>query len=158
MRLPTKRFPNSLPAQVCRCRVHVKPSGTVYSGLGPDNRVLVRKARKKAQAYYQYYKENIPASMLVKEIAATMQEFTQSGGVRPFGVSLLYAGFDDDGPHLYQIDPSGAYFAWKATAIGKDSVNAKTFLERVREKRMAGMTFSASTTRWNSKMPFTPLY
>ncbi len=52
--------------------------------------------------------------------------------MRPFGVSILYAGYDDDGPHLYQIDPSGAYFGWKATAIGKESVNAKTFLERVR--------------------------
>lgn len=60
-----------------------------------------------------------------------MQEFTQSGGVRPFGVSILFAGFDDDGPQLYQIDPSGAYFGWKATAIGKDSDSAKTFLERV---------------------------
>lgn len=92
--------------------------------------MLVRKARKKAQAYYQVYKEEIPSKMLVQDIAATMQEFTQSGGVRPFGVSLLYAGFDEDGPHLYQIDPSGSYFGWKATAIGKDSVNAKTFLER----------------------------
>jgi len=68
---------------------------------------------------------------LVREIAAIMQEFTQSGGVRPFGVSLLYAGYDEDGPQLYQIDPSGAYFGWKATAIGKESVSAKTFLERV---------------------------
>ena len=105
-------------------------AGVVYSGLGPDTRVLIRKARKKALAYYQVYKEEIPAVILVREIAAVMQEFTQSGGVRPFGVSLLYAGYDDDGPHLYQIDPSGAYFGWKATAIGKDSVNAKTFLER----------------------------
>lgn len=39
---------------------------------------------------------------LVREIASIMQEFTQSGGVRPFGVSLLIAGFDDDGPQLYQ--------------------------------------------------------
>ena len=104
----------------------------VYSGLGPDSRVLIRKARKKAQSYYQMYKEEIPSVVLVREIAAIMQEFTQSGGVRPFGVSLLYAGFDDDGPHLFQIDPSGSFFGWKATAIGKDAVNAKTFLERVR--------------------------
>jgi 20S proteasome subunit alpha 2 len=59
-----------------------------------------------------------------------MQEFTQSGGVRPFGVSLLVAGFDDEGPQLCQIDPSGSYFSWKATAIGKNMVNAKTFLEK----------------------------
>lgn len=39
----------------------------------------------------------------------------ESGGVRPFGVSLLMAGYDDNGPQLYQIDPSGSYFAWKAS-------------------------------------------
>eukprot|EP00951_Prasinocladus_malaysianus_P049437 scaffold669866_cov43-Prasinocladus_malaysianus.AAC.1 len=40
------------------------------------------------------------------------------------------AGYDDNGPQLYQIDPSGSYFAWKASAIGKNMVNAKTFLEK----------------------------
>ena len=63
-------------------------------------------------------------------MAYIMQEFTQSGGVRPFGVLLLLAGFDDSGPRLFQVDPSGAYFEWKATAIGKNFVNAKTFLEK----------------------------
>jgi 20S proteasome alpha/beta subunit len=51
-------------------------------------------------------------------------------GVRPFGVSLLVAGADDTGVYLYQVDPSGTYFPWKATAIGKNMVNAKTFLEK----------------------------
>lgn len=69
-------------------------------------------------------------SQLTREIASTMQEFTQSGGVRPFGVSMLVAGYDEDGPQLYQVDPSGSYWAWKASAIGKNSVNAKTFLEK----------------------------
>ena len=50
--------------------------------------------------------------------------------MRPFGVSLLMAGYDDRGPNLYQVDPSGSYFAWKASAIGKNMVNAKTFLEK----------------------------
>jgi 20S proteasome subunit alpha 2 len=50
--------------------------------------------------------------------------------VRPFGVSLLVAGYDDAGPQLYQVDPSGSYFAWKASAIGKNMTNAKTFLEK----------------------------
>ena len=60
-----------------------------------------------------------------------MQEATQSGGVRPFGISLLVGGHDDHtGFSLYQVDPSGAYFPWKATAIGKGSVAAKTFLEK----------------------------
>ncbi|KAJ1995011.1 Proteasome subunit alpha type-2 [Dimargaris cristalligena] len=104
--------------------------GLVYSGMGPDARVLVNKGRKSAQAYRRVYNEDPPVSILVKEIASVMQEFTQSGGVRPFGVSLLVAGFDDKGPSLYQVDPSGSYFAWKATAIGKNMINSKTFLEK----------------------------
>jgi len=52
-------------------------------------------------------------------------------GIRPFGVSLLVAGWDvGRGSTLYQVDPSGSYWAWKASAIGKNMVNAKTFLEK----------------------------
>merc|ERR1712078_393121 len=74
--------------------------------------------------------EPMPVAQLVREVAAVMQEFTQSGGVRPFGVSLMVAGYDDNGPQLYQVDPSGAFFGWKASAIGKNYVNSKTFLEK----------------------------
>lgn len=55
--------------------------GMVYSGIGPDFRVLVRKARKKAQQYFRYYKEQISVNRLVREVAAIMQEYTQSGYV-----------------------------------------------------------------------------
>lgn len=69
--------------------------------------------------------------MLVKDVASVCQEYTQRGGVRPFGVSLLIVGLEADGtPALYQVDPSGAYFAWRATAIGKNYVSAKNFLEK----------------------------
>jgi hypothetical protein len=57
--------------------------------------------------------------------------FPKRSGVRPFGVSLLVAGWDSHrGPTLYQVDPSGSYWAWKASAIGKNMTNAKTFLEK----------------------------
>jgi 20S proteasome subunit alpha 2 len=105
-------------------------AGQVHSGMGPDARVLLRKGRKAAQKYFRYYKENITVLGLVRELAAIMQEYTQSGGVRPFGVSLLVAGVDDDGPQLFQVDPSGSYFGWKASAIGKNMINARTFLEK----------------------------
>lgn len=110
----------------------VTPSSAfVYAGLGPDYRVLLRKARKSAMAYKHTYGEEMPLGMAVKATAAVMQEYTQSGGVRPFGVSLLAAGYDDvDGPGLFQIDPSGANFGWRATAIGKGFTNAKSFLEK----------------------------
>jgi 20S proteasome alpha/beta subunit len=43
------------------------------------------------------------------------QKYTQSGGVRPFGISTLIVGFDphDNKPRLYQTEPSGIYSAWK---------------------------------------------
>ncbi|KAL6727850.1 hypothetical protein Aduo_009692 [Ancylostoma duodenale] len=106
--------------------------GCVYSGMGPDFRILVKRARKIAMEYELMYGEEIPTTQLVTQVAAVMQEYTQSGGVRPFGVSLLIAGWDKTPgrPLLFQSDPSGAYFAWKATALGKNDVNAKTFLEK----------------------------
>ncbi|XP_030856221.1 proteasome subunit alpha type-2 [Strongylocentrotus purpuratus] len=109
-----------------------KNLGMVYSGMGPDYRLMVRQARKLAQNYFLQYQEQIPTSQLVQRVASVMQEYTQKGGVRPFGVSLLVAGWDEDEarPYLFQCDPSGAYFPWKATAMGKNHVSGKTFLEK----------------------------
>lgn len=107
--------------------------GMTYSGMGPDFRVLVDKARKLAQTNYKrIYNEYPPVKIMVQEIAKVMQESTQLGGIRPFGVSLLVGGYDDYNEtfQLYQVDPSGSYFPWKATAIGKTSNSAKTFLEK----------------------------
>jgi len=122
--------------------------GIVYSGMGPDFRVLVTRARKSAQAYWKIYGDYPPTRVLTQELANIMQQATHSGyvlgielgvwdlmrfgsGVRPFGVSLLVAGWDvGRGSTLYQVDPSGSYWAWKASAIGKNMVNAKTFLEK----------------------------
>lgn len=107
--------------------------GMSYAGMGPDFRVLVDRARKLSHTNYKrIYNEYPPVKILVQEIAKTMQEATQSGGVRPYGVSLLVGGYDQHSQQfqLYQVDPSGSYFPWKATAIGKTSSSAKTFLEK----------------------------
>lgn len=59
------------------------------------------------------------------------QAADEISGVRPYGISLLIAGWDSHrGQSLYQVDPSGSYWAWKASAIGKNMVNGKTFLEK----------------------------
>jgi len=104
--------------------------GVVYAGMPADYRVLLKKGRKAAQQYIGMYHDPIPTAQIVRDCAGVMQEFTQQGGVRPFGISLMIAGVDDQGPQLYQVDPSGAYFGWKASAIGKDHVNRKSFLEK----------------------------
>ena len=72
-------------------------------------------------------------------MASVMQEYTQRGGVRPFGISLLVAGINHDNnnaPALYQVDPSGISLQWKATAIGKNAVSAKNYLEKRWNKDM----------------------
>ncbi len=105
--------------------------GFVYSGMGPDARVLLAASRKYAQSYFRIYGAYPSTLMLVKYVASVMQEYTQSGGVRPFGVSLLVVGIDENNSStLYQVDPSGAFWAWKASAIGKNMVNARSFLEK----------------------------
>jgi 20S proteasome subunit alpha 2 len=53
--------------------------GMVYSGMGPDYRLLVRQARKMAQQYWVTYQEQIPTAQLVQRVATLMQEYTQSG-------------------------------------------------------------------------------
>ncbi|KAA8618792.1 PRE1 20S proteasome alpha and beta subunits [Pyrenophora tritici-repentis] len=101
--------------------------GMVYSGMGPDYRVLVDKARKVSHTgYKRVYNEYPPTRILVQDVARVMQEATQSGGVRPDKTGGILKG----GPSLYQVDPSGSYFPWKATAIGKSATSAKTFLEK----------------------------
>ena len=104
--------------------------GATYAGLSGDYRVLLQKARKHTMKYGMTYNEPILMSNLCRNVASTVQEYTQSGGVRPFGISLLVAGVDTGEPHLFQIDPSGAYYEWKATAVGKNAASAKTFLEK----------------------------
>lgn len=111
--------------------------GLGYAGMGPDARLLTSKARKVASSYHRTYGQDPPVHQLVKEVASTIQEYTQSGGVRPFGVSLLLAGLDGNGKScsLYQVDPSGAFWPWRAAAIGKGQTQARSFLEkRVQEQ------------------------
>ena len=104
--------------------------GIAFAGLSADFRALLLKGRKEYQKFIARYNTPITTRRISEELGKVMQEATQSGGIRPFGVSLLVAGYDFDGPHLYQIDPSGASFGWKATAIGKNMVGMKNFLEK----------------------------
>ena len=127
-----KKFVNSLVDESSFTKVESLTTniGSVYAGMPPDYRVILKRGRKAAQKYVSTYQDAMPVRQLAAEVAAVMQEFTQSGGVRPFGLSLMIAGVDDNGPQLYQVDPSGAFFGWKASAIGKTFANAKTFLEK----------------------------
>jgi len=69
--------------------------------------------------------------MLCKQIADLFQEYTQSGGVRPFGIGMIVGGYDEEsGPQIFQVEASGTYYCWKATALGRGAAEAKSFLEK----------------------------
>jgi len=98
------------------------------SGIIADARVLVDRARLEAQVYRLTYGEPVPLTVLVKKICDLKQAHTQYGGVRPFGAALLMAGVNEK-PELYETDPSGAYFEWKAVAIGSGRNTAMAIFE-----------------------------
>ncbi len=93
--------------------------GCTASGILSDARVLVEHAQLKAQQHRVTYDNQIDTLTIVREITALKQICTQSGGLRPFGVSLLIGGIDEKGPTLYQTDPTGIYFRYKASVIGE---------------------------------------
>lgn len=89
------------------------------AGILSDARVLVERAQLHAQQHKVTYDSNIDVLSVVKEICSLKQMCTQSGGLRPFGVSLLVAGVDKSGSTLFLTDPTGIYFKYKAVVIGE---------------------------------------
>jgi len=105
-------------------------------GLVADGRKLIDQARIEAQRHRLVYEEPITIKQLVYEMSSYMQIFTQYGGLRPFGVTLLLGGYDTE-PRVYEIDPSGTPTEWKATAVGEGRSEAMKVLEAKYEANMS---------------------
>merc|ERR1711871_1839048 len=101
------------------------------AGLRSDANILINNARLTAQRHLFKYDEPMPVEQLIQQICDLKQGYTQFGGMRPFGVSFLFAGYDKHfGYQLYQSDPSGNYGGWKATAIGANHSSAQSILKQ----------------------------
>ena len=128
--LAATRKTNSLgvrnPEKVFKIENHL---GVATSGLVADGRNLVDEARNEAQKHLMTYDEQIPIFTLSKFVADRCQQFTQYGGVRPYGVSTITGGIKDGSPGVYQTDPSGTLNQWKAIAIGKGGEDSREYLE-----------------------------
>ncbi len=99
------------------------------SGLIADARKLVDTGRVEAQKHRLTYNEPAQVESIVRAMCDMMQVYTQYGGIRPFGVSLLIGGYDDK-PRLYEAEPSGAMTGFKADSIGSGKKEVDELLEK----------------------------
>lgn len=104
--------------------------GAAISGFLADGRVLIDFGRVKAQVYKLTYDEPMNVLGVVREIADRMQLCTQWGGLRPYGVAFLLGGIDEKGSQLFEIDPSSAFYGWKAQVIGRGAPEALKILRK----------------------------
>ncbi|PSP37825.1 proteasome endopeptidase complex, archaeal, alpha subunit [Halobacteriales archaeon SW_10_66_29] len=103
--------------------------GIASAGHVADARQLIDFARRRAQVNELRYGEPIAVETLTKEVTDYIQQYTQVGGARPFGVALIIAGIADGEPRLYETDPSGTPYEWKALAVGADRGDIREYLE-----------------------------
>lgn len=104
--------------------------GAISAGLVGDARRLVQMARKDCQENKMMYDEDIQVEIVVKNLSAIKQVFTQYAGMRPFGVSFIVGGVDETGARLFETEPSGALAEYKAVAIGKGKKEVMAYLEK----------------------------
>jgi len=107
------------------------------AGIISDAKVLIEKAQVLAQQHRITYDSPIEPELIIKEISNIKQQFTQYGGARPFGVSLMIAGINGKKPELYTSDITGNYLSYYANSIGENDEKIK---EKLREKHKPELT------------------
>jgi proteasome alpha subunit len=107
------------------------------AGILSDARVLIERAQVLAQQHRVTYDSPIEPELVIKDLANVKQQFSQYGGARPFGVSLMIAGMNNKKPELYSSDVTGNYVAYHATAIGENDDKIK---EKLRERYKPELT------------------
>ena len=106
------------------------------SGILSDARILIERAQLRAQQHQVTYDTPMDTLSVVKDLSNLKQMVTQSGGFRPFGVSLLIAGIDEGGPKLFETDPTGIFFQYWACAIGEGEVEVEEVLHKEYKRDM----------------------
>jgi 20S proteasome subunit alpha 7 len=115
-----------------------KHVGVAYSGLIPDGRHIVNRGRDEASSWRSIYSVPIPIPSLADRLGSYVQAYTLYSSVRPFGITTIMGGVDEDGPHLYMIEPSGASWGYLGAATGKGRQVAKSELEKLDLASLSG--------------------
>ena len=123
------RSPLMEPTSVEKIHKADDHAGIASAGHVADARQLIDFARRQAQVNRLRYGEPVGVETLTKNITDHIQQYTQVGGARPFGVALLVGGVENGDPRLYETDPSGTPYEWKAVSIGADRSDIQEHLE-----------------------------
>ncbi|KAM3569509.1 hypothetical protein VYU27_008394, partial [Nannochloropsis oceanica] len=104
------------------------------AGLVSDGRQVVNRAREEAENYKDNYGSDIPPSVLADRLAQFVHFFTLNYSLRPFGASVLIAGYDAfmEALELHVIEPSGVAYKFFGAAVGKGRQGAKTEIEKLK--------------------------
>jgi len=103
--------------------------GAAMSGFVADARTLVDHARVETQNHWFTYDERMSTESCVQSVCDLALVFGEGEMARPFGVALLVAGVDANGPQLFHVDPSGTHTRFMAKAIGAGSEGAQNALK-----------------------------
>jgi len=103
--------------------------GIASAGHVADARQLIDFSRRQAQVNRLRYGEAMGVETLTKTVTDYIQQYTQVGGARPFGVALMVGGIENGEPRLFETDPSGTPYEWKALAIGENRADIREYLE-----------------------------
>ncbi|XP_017000656.2 proteasome subunit alpha type-7-1B [Drosophila takahashii] len=121
--------------KICMLDDHV---ALTFSGLTADARILVNRAQMESQSHRLNFEKPVSVEYITRFIAQLKQNYTQSNGRRPFGLSCLVGGFDEDGtPHLFQTEPSGIYYEWRASTTGRSGQPVRDYMEKHAEEILA---------------------
>ncbi|XP_013384393.1 proteasome subunit alpha type-3 [Lingula anatina] len=110
--------------------------GMAVAGLLADARNIVEVGREEAASYRSNFGVPIPLKMLADRVAGYVHAHTLTSSVRPFGCSVIFGSYEEGGPQLYLIDPSGVTFGYHGCAIGKAKQAAKTEVEKLKMQEM----------------------
>lgn len=109
----------------------------IVSGLIADSQRLIEPARAEAHYHRFLYKEPIPLKSTTQAVADLTLGFGEGDKTskkksiaRPYGVSLLLGGIDEQGPGLYQMDPSGTVVGFVAKGVGSAEQGINSLLEK----------------------------
>ena len=103
----------------------------IVSGMTADANYLIEYARRFAQDHRYTFNAPMPVDQVVQRLCDLKQSYTQYGGMRPFGTSFIFAGWDEvNGYQIYTSDPAGIFSGWKAIAQGLNNQMTNNFLKQ----------------------------